>query len=120
VVVINAALQDAISVSAFDICRRAVHCARANALAAGVDVDVHPGSWARAVEFGPFDLVVCNPPYVPDDSSVKRPPAAVHDWTAACVGRRLRGCSRTVTVGLDHHAGIVRWSVNERLQAGKG
>jgi release factor glutamine methyltransferase len=62
VVAINAALQDAISVSAFDICPRAVHCARANALAAGVDVDVHLGSWARAVGFAPFDLVICNPP----------------------------------------------------------
>jgi len=74
VVAINAALQDAISVSAFDICPSAVHCARGNALAAGVDVDVHLGSWARAVEFAPFDPVVCNPPYVPHHSSVESPP----------------------------------------------
>ena len=31
--------------------------------------DVHLGSWARAAEFGPYDLIVCNPPYVPDDPS---------------------------------------------------
>ena len=53
------------AVTAFDICPRAVRCARANASAAGVGAEVHLGSWARAMEFGPFDLVVCNPPYVP-------------------------------------------------------
>ena len=31
---------------------------------------MHLGSWARAAEFGPYDLVVCNPPYVPHDPSV--------------------------------------------------
>ncbi|SEH60164.1 release factor glutamine methyltransferase [Mycolicibacterium rutilum] len=69
VVAIGAAAQGAASVTAFDICPKAVRCARSNALAAGVDVDVHRGSWARAVEFGPFDLVTCNPPYVPHDPS---------------------------------------------------
>lgn len=59
--------QGATEVSAFDICPRAVHCTRTKAAAAGVDVAVHLGSWARAVEFGPYDLVVCNPPYVPHD-----------------------------------------------------
>lgn len=65
VVAIGAAEQGAAAVTAFDICPRAVRCARANALAAGVEVEVHLGSWARAIEFGPFDVVVCNPPYVP-------------------------------------------------------
>jgi release factor glutamine methyltransferase len=67
VVAISACEQGASAVTAFDICPRAVRCARANALAAGVAVDVHLGSWARALEFGPFDLVVSNPPYVPHD-----------------------------------------------------
>ncbi|HEX2284243.1 MAG TPA: HemK2/MTQ2 family protein methyltransferase [Mycobacterium sp.] len=65
VVAIGAAVQGAAEVTAFDICPRAVRCARANALAAGVEIAVHLGSWTRAMEFGPFDLVVCNPPYVP-------------------------------------------------------
>jgi len=30
---------------------------------------VHLGSWARAAEFGPYGLLVCNPPYVPQDSA---------------------------------------------------
>jgi release factor glutamine methyltransferase len=67
VVAIGAAEQGASTVTALDICPLAVRCARANTLAAGVEVDVHLGSWARAVEFGPFDVVVCNPPYVPHD-----------------------------------------------------
>nr|WP_082964816.1 HemK2/MTQ2 family protein methyltransferase [Mycobacterium sp. ACS1612] len=62
--------QGATEVSAFDICPRAVQCARTNAATAGVDVAVHLGSWARAAEFGPYDLVVCNPPYVPHDPGV--------------------------------------------------
>jgi release factor glutamine methyltransferase len=74
VVAIGAAEQGASAVTALDICPRAVRCARANALAAGVVVEVHLGSWARAMEFGPFDVVVCNPPYVPhgtgDDGEV--------------------------------------------------
>jgi release factor glutamine methyltransferase len=67
VVAIAAAEQGASEVAAFDVCPQAVRCARMNALAIGVEVDVHLGSWARAAEFGPFDLVVCNPPYVPHD-----------------------------------------------------
>jgi release factor glutamine methyltransferase len=70
VVAIAASEQGATEVTAFDICPRAVHYARANAAAADVEVEVHLGSWARGVEFGPYDLVVCNPPYVPHDPSI--------------------------------------------------
>jgi len=63
--------QGATEVTAFDICHRAVKCARTNAAAAGVDIAVHLGSWARAIEFGPYDLIVCNPPYVPNDPGVQ-------------------------------------------------
>jgi release factor glutamine methyltransferase len=70
VVAIAASEQGATEITAFDICPRAVHCSRANAAAAGVEVAVHLGSWARGVEFGPYDLVVCNPPYVPHDPSI--------------------------------------------------
>ena len=70
VVAIAAAEQGASEVTAFDICPRAVHYARQQVSSAGVDVAVHLGSWARAVEFGPYDLVVCNPPYVPHDPNI--------------------------------------------------
>lgn len=92
VVAIGAAGQGAASVTAFDICPKAVRCARSNALAAGADVDVHLGSWARAVEFGPFDLVVCNPPYVPHDPSAECDPLPSYvgpprAWDAGYDGR---------------------------------
>jgi release factor glutamine methyltransferase len=94
VVAINAAALGAARVSAFDICPRAVRCARSNAVASGVDVDVHLGSWARAIEFAPYDLVTCNPPYVPqapeDDTDLI--PAAVgpaRAWNAGCDGRMV-------------------------------
>lgn len=70
VVAIAASELGATEVTAFDICPRAVHCARANAAAADVEMAVHLGSWARGVEFGPYGLVVCNPPYVPHDPSI--------------------------------------------------
>ena len=91
VVAITAAAQGASAVTAFDICPRAVRCARVNAVCAGVDVDVHLGSWARAVEFAPFDLVVCNPPYVPHDPGVNNAlPATIgpaRAWNAGYDGR---------------------------------
>ena len=91
VVAITAAAQGASAVTAFDICARAVRCARVNAVCAGVDVDVHLGSWARAVEFAPFDLVVCNPPYVPHDPRVNNAlPATIgpaRAWDAGYDGR---------------------------------
>jgi release factor glutamine methyltransferase len=92
VVAIAASEQGASEVTAFDICPRAVHCARANAVAAGFDVAVHLGSWARAVEFGPYDLVVCNPPYVPHDPSLdcNKMPSGIEParaWNAGYDGR---------------------------------
>ena len=57
---------------AFDISAEAVRCARRNALAAGVEVDVHLGTWSLAIGFGPFELVVCNPPYVPEPRRGRR------------------------------------------------
>lgn len=94
VVAVNAALQGASSVTAFDICPRAVRCARGNALGAGVDVDVHLGSWARAVEFDPFDLVTCNPPYVPHAPEADREPVPAgvgpaRAWDAGYDGRMI-------------------------------
>jgi release factor glutamine methyltransferase len=92
VVAIAAAEQGASAVTAFDICPRAVHFARQQVSAAGVAVDVHLGSWARAAEFGPYELVVCNPPYVPHDPSVENLDVPTHvgpprAWDAGYDGR---------------------------------
>ncbi|BCP08439.1 HemK2/MTQ2 family protein methyltransferase [Mycobacterium paraintracellulare] len=64
-VAIAAAEMGCADTTAFDICPQAVRCARENAAAAGIDIDVREGSWITAVECAPFDVVVSNPPYVP-------------------------------------------------------
>lgn len=92
VVAIAAAEQGASAVTAFDVCPTSVRCARMNALSAGVDIDVHLGSWARAAEFGPYDLVVCNPPYVPHDPDAPCAPisseiGSARAWDAGRDGR---------------------------------
>jgi release factor glutamine methyltransferase len=90
VLAVNAAAQGASHVAAFDICPKAVRCARANAQMHDVEVDVHLGSWARAAEFGPYDLIVCNPPYVPHDpggASVSPALGPARAWDAGSDGR---------------------------------
>ena len=92
VVAIAAAAAGASQVTAFDICPKAVQRSRRDALAAGVAVDVHRGSWARALEFAPFDVVLANPPYVPEarvDDSALIPPTAgpARAWNAGTDGR---------------------------------
>lgn len=94
VVALAAATQGASSVAAFEMSPQAVSCARANAAAAGLDVRVHRGSWTRAVEFEPFDVVTCNPPYVPfiDDVDEEVIPVGAGPemaWNAGRDGRQV-------------------------------
>lgn len=65
VVAIAAAEMGCASVTAFDICPRAVRCSQGNAAVAGVTVDVRQGSWIGALDCEAFQVVVSNPPYVP-------------------------------------------------------
>jgi release factor glutamine methyltransferase len=64
-VAIAAAEMGAASVTAFDVCPQAVRCSRAKAAGAGFDIDVREGSWTRAFDCAPFEVLVSNPPYVP-------------------------------------------------------
>lgn len=66
VVAVSAVAGGARRVDAFDLSPDAVTTARMNARAAGVGVEVFQQSWFCAVGRGPYDLVVCNPPYVPE------------------------------------------------------
>lgn len=65
VVAVAAAKLGARSVTAWDISPDAVRCARSNADGAGVSVDVRQGSLHDALDDGPYDVLLCNPPYVP-------------------------------------------------------
>ena len=92
VLAVAAAQFGAAEVTAFDICPRAVQCSRANASAAGVEVDVRVGSLSDALDCKPFDVVVSNPPYVPvtPDSDAESIPAGVGPawaWDAGNDGR---------------------------------
>jgi release factor glutamine methyltransferase len=90
VVALGAARLGAASVSAFDICPSAVRTAKGNAEVDGTLVDVYLGPWTRAAEFGPFGLVLCNPPYVPHDLTCESLPAEIgpaQAWDAGYDGR---------------------------------
>ncbi len=82
------------SVTAFDICPHAVCCSRGNAALANVEVDVREGTWLGALDCGPFDVVVSNPPYVPTppggDAEVIDPNAGPSwAWNAGTDGRMI-------------------------------
>ncbi len=46
-----------------DASAEAVAVARGNAAALGLDAEIRVGNWGEGVD-GPFDLILCNPPYV--------------------------------------------------------
>lgn len=90
VAAIAAAELGADSVTAFDICPRAVRCSRDNARTAGVDVEIRQGPWSGAAQCAPFDLVVSNPPYVPSPRNGGPVPAAggpEWSWNGGVDGR---------------------------------
>jgi release factor glutamine methyltransferase len=91
VLAVAAARLGADEVAAYDICARAVRCARNNASAAGVEVDVRQGSLSDALAGRPFDVVVSNPPYVPVNTAasptLSLPIGPARAWDAGEDGR---------------------------------
>lgn len=92
VLAIAASRFGAASVTAFDICPRAVSCSRGNVVCAGVNVDVREGSWSSALDFAPFDLILSNPPYVPtppagDTNVIPLTAGPSRAWDAGVDGR---------------------------------
>lgn len=85
ILAIEAARLGAKKVVALDISPQAVDCIGRNAARNHVQVDVRRGSIDEALRVGPFDIVLCNPPYVPAETLA----ATVEDraWSAGPDGR---------------------------------
>ncbi|MFE6550527.1 HemK2/MTQ2 family protein methyltransferase [Streptomyces sp. NPDC057746] len=90
------AAQQGARVTATDIARRALATARLNALRAGQHIDFCRGDLLSPISGRRFDLVVCNPPYVP---APEPPPGRTEDgdshaepgraWNAGRDGRAI-------------------------------
>jgi release factor glutamine methyltransferase len=94
VIALAAGRLGAATVTAWDICPRAVRCARENARSAGLDVEVRLGALTEALTHDRYDIVVSNPPYVPtppDSKGEVTPPAAgpAWAWNAEADGRAV-------------------------------
>lgn len=94
VVAIAAAELGAASVTAFDICPRAVRCSQGNAVHAGVEINVRQGSCSGALDYAPFDVIVSNPPYVPtppagDTEVIPMTAGPAWAWNAGIDGRMV-------------------------------
>lgn len=81
-----AARSGAASVLAIDISRRAVATTRLNAVVAGLPIRVRRGGLHTAARYGPFELVVANPPYVPAPLA---PTRGSRGWDAGADGRAV-------------------------------
>jgi release factor glutamine methyltransferase len=90
IVAIAAALLGASEVTAVDICRRAIRCTRRNARASGVRIKAYAGTHVDTLPRGPYDVVVCNPPYVPVASGhCSGPTGPSRAWDGGPDGRRV-------------------------------
>jgi release factor glutamine methyltransferase len=83
-----AAAQAGAEATAIDISRRAVACARANALLNGVRVRALRGDMLAPLNGDRFDLIAANPPYVPSAGD-GTPRGAARAWAAGPDGRQL-------------------------------
>ncbi|MEU9848823.1 HemK2/MTQ2 family protein methyltransferase [Streptomyces sp. NPDC047985] len=76
-------------VTAVDITRRAVATARLNATLHLCRIAVHRGDLASAIRAHTFDLVLCNPPYVPAPAADVPRRGAARSWDAGTDGRAV-------------------------------
>lgn len=83
---VTAAREGAGSVLAVDVSRRALATAWVNSAFRRLPVRVLRGDLLSAVDFGPFDVVVTNPPYVPSPAPTER---STRGWDAGKDGRAI-------------------------------
>lgn len=91
-VAVEAAARGA-AVTAIDVSPAAVDAARAVSARAGARVDVQRADLARYRNAVPFDVITCNPPYVPTPVGTERlprvAPALASAWNAGPDGRAV-------------------------------
>lgn len=73
------------SITAVDVCRRAVWAARVNTVRSGVRAEIKHGDAFALVAGRTFDLILANPPYVP--GRAERPRGRNRAWDAGLDGR---------------------------------
>lgn len=88
-VAVAAAALGAASVTAVDLSRRAVISARANSLLQRVEVEVRRGDLFSPIAGEQYDLVLCNPPYVPAPTERLPRHTRGRSWDAGPDGRAL-------------------------------
>jgi release factor glutamine methyltransferase len=87
---VTAALAGASAVTAVDVSRRAVLTARMNARLNGATIDARRSNLFDALHDQRFDVIVANPPYVPDPSGDELPTrGARRAWDAGHDGRLI-------------------------------
>lgn len=86
---LTAAQVGASSVAAVDIARPAVTSTRINSLLLRARVDVRRGDLFAPVSAERFDLVVCNPPYVPAPTDELPTRGVARAWDGATSGRAV-------------------------------
>jgi release factor glutamine methyltransferase len=86
---VAAARHHAAEVLALDLNPAAVRSAAANAARHAPAMHARRGCLADAVEHGPFDVVVCNPPYVPAPGGEVDHASAESAWDAGHDGRSV-------------------------------
>ena len=89
VLALTAAQAGAGEVRAVDVGRRAVIATAINARLNGLEVNVSRGSLFEPVAGSRFDLIVANPPYVPDFNGDARVTGPARAWEAGPDGRRF-------------------------------
>lgn len=109
---IAAAQLGAEQVTAFDVCRRAVRCARRNARAVGVRIKARVGTLSDALICGPFDVLLSNPPYVPtgpadEPGSVPADAGPSRAWDAGPDGRMVLDPLCDSAAGLLSETGVL-------------
>lgn len=123
---LTAAGVGASTVTAVDIARPAVASTRLNSLLLRARVGVRRGDLFAPVDGQRFDLVVCNPPYVPAPTDVLPTRGVARAWDGATSGRAVldRVCDDVAgvlapggTVALVHSSVIGEDRTIERLAA---